>query len=183
MPDPSRIIILVEDQRHEMLVRRYLRKCSIEPHQMTIVPSPSGKGSAEHWVRTRFAKEVSAYRHRSTRAGTALIVAIDADAYTVDQRLARLAQTLNETGGKPLLREEAVALLVPKRNIETWILALNEYTVDETTDYKPSSNDWSELIPKASNTLYVWTRSNAVLPNDCIDSLRRGVAELNRLGL
>lgn len=88
MPNPSELILIIEDERQEMLFRRYLRRRGMEPHQIRIERSPSGGGSAEHWVRTRFAKEVSAYRNRNARATTALIVVIDADTHTVLDRWA-----------------------------------------------------------------------------------------------
>ena len=183
MPKPSQVIVLVEDERHEMLVRRYLRRRGMELHQMTFVPFPSGKGSAEQWVRSRFAKEVSAYRNRihGRKAATALIVVIDADAHTVDERLAQLAQALREAGGQPLDGKERVARLVPRRNVETWILCLNEHHVDEVTDYKGRRSDWNELVPVASETLFQWTRPNAPVPGYCIDSLAKGIAELRRI--
>ena len=181
MPKPSQVVILVEDRRHEMLVRRYLRKRGMEPHQMTFVPFPSGRGSAEQWVRTRFAKEVSAYRQRRVRAATALIIMIDADAHTVDQRVAQLARSLREAGSPPLQMDEPVARLIPKRNVETWILCLNEHQVDEMTDYKGTRHDWNDLVPPASEALFQWTRRHAPLPAHCSDSLARGIIELRRL--
>jgi hypothetical protein len=181
MPNPSRVIALIEDERQEMFVRRYLRRLGLEPHQMRLQRSPSGEGSAEQWVRTRFAKEVNAYRSRSARAETALIVVIDADIHTVHGRWAQLGQALTEGGTPPIHNGERIARLVPKRNVETWILCLSEQVVDEATDYKGTRGDWDQLIPKASETLFQWTRPNADLPGHCIDSLHRGVGELRRL--
>jgi len=183
MPKPSQVIVLVEDERHEMLVRRYLRRRGMEPHQMTIVPFPAGKGSAEQWVRARFAKEVSAYRNRSARAATALIVMIDADNHTVHGRLSQLGEALRDGGKPPIHDDEQIARLVPKRNVETWILCLNDHQVDEVADYKGTREDWNELIPQASEALFQWTRPNFAVPNHCIDSLRTGIGELRRLNL
>jgi hypothetical protein len=85
-------------------------------------------------------------------------------------------------GGKETVRvSERIARLVPKRNIETWILCLNEQEVNEETDYKRTRDDWNELIPQAAETLFQWTRSRAEPPNHCVDSLRSGVSELKRL--
>jgi hypothetical protein len=181
MPNPSQVIVLVEDELHEMLVRRFLRKRGMEPHQMSIVPSPSGQGSAEQWVRTRFAREVKAYRSRSARAKTALIVVIDADTDTVDGRFRLLNQVLTEDGAAPIHAAESIARLVPKRNVETWILCLNDQAVDEGIDYKETRHDWRDLIPRASLTLFQWTRPNAPVPESCVDSLARGISELRRL--
>ena len=64
---------------------------------MRIERSPSGEGSAEGWVRKTFVKEVNAYRSR--HAKTALIVVIDADTHTVQDRWGQLDEAL-EDGGK-----------------------------------------------------------------------------------
>lgn len=64
MSKPSFVIAIVEDEHHEMLVRRFLKKSGMGPHQVRYERSPLGEGSAERWVRTRFAKEVNAYRDR-----------------------------------------------------------------------------------------------------------------------
>ncbi|MFZ0419772.1 MAG: hypothetical protein WAM04_16860 [Candidatus Sulfotelmatobacter sp.] len=181
MSKPSFVIVIVEDERHEMLVRRYLRKYGMGPHQVTYVRSPSGAGSAEQWVRSRFAKEVSAYRNRRARAATALIVVIDADAHTVQGRLTQLSGELKQSGIQAITSGEQVARLVPKRNVETWILCLHQEPVDEETDYKGRRDDWNELIPQAAATLFQWTRAKAELPNHCVASLRTGIKELNRL--
>jgi hypothetical protein len=144
-----------------------------------IVLSPSGQGSAEAWVRKTFAKEVSAFRSR--HAQTKLIVVIDADTGSVQDRLRQLDQTLRENGKEPVdATTEQIARLIPKRNIETWVLCLNGHAVDEETNYKKTRNDWNELIPQAAETLLDWTRSGEP-PNHCVDSLRNGVRELKRL--
>ena len=181
MPEPSWVIVVVEDERHEMLVRRYLRRVGMEGHQVRFERSPSGRGSAEQWVKSRFAREVSAYRNRQARAATALIVMIDADSHTVQSRLAQLSEALDESDIKAISATEQIARLVPKRNVETWISFLSGRVVDEVTDYKPTRDDWGELVPHAARMLFEWTRPKAVLPKDCIDSLHRGVSELNRL--
>lgn len=181
MSKPSLVIVLVEDDCHKMLVYRYLMKRKVNGHNIRIQQSPSGAGSAENWVRKEFLKEVSEYRRR--KAKTALIVVIDADTLTVRDRLRQLDQALQD-GGKQIVAEgEQIARLVPKHNIETWILCLNERKVNEEDDYKGKAHNWDELIPSAAETLSQWTRSNAALPNHCIASLRCGISELNRLRL
>jgi hypothetical protein len=172
------VIVVVEDDYHEMLVRRYLRR--LGSYEARFERSPSGEGSAEHWVRKTFVKETSVYRNR--HAQTKLIVAIDADTHTVHGRLAQLDQALRDNEKLAVdPSAEQIARLVPKRNVETWIACLNGKAVDEQTDYKRMANDWGELVPPAAKTLFEWTRPNAVLRSHCIDSLRTGVSELNRL--
>jgi hypothetical protein len=145
-----------------------------------IVLSPSGQGSAENWVRRTFAKEVKTYRSR--HAQTKLVVIIDADTDTVQDRLKQLDQALQNTGKEPVdTRSEQIARLVPKRNVETWILCLNEQVVNEDEDYKKKRENWNELIPTAAETLFQWTRSHEALPEYCVDSLHHGIGELKRL--
>jgi hypothetical protein len=146
---------------------------------MRIVKSPSGLGSAEQWVREQFAIEVGEYRGR--HAETKLIVLIDADTQTVHQRLQQLDLALKDAGIPPVHNTEEIARLVPKRNVETWILCLNAEMVDEATDYKRNRNDWANLIEVATDALYKWSRPNATLPPSCVPSLQLGIGELRRL--
>jgi hypothetical protein len=147
---------------------------------MRIECSPSGEGSAENWVRQEFVKEVRVYRSRHAR--TALIVAIDADANTVQNRQRQLDDALNAAGENEVdAKTEDIARLVPRRNVESWILCLNGEAVEEETDYKNTRNSWTELIPSAAETLLRWTRSKDEIPQHCIDSVRNGIVEMKRL--
>ena len=182
MSKPSQVIVLGEDNRHQQFIVRYLRRCGLEPHAMRIVPLPAGAGSGEQWVRERFAVEVKACRRRGASAGTALIVLIDADELSVQERLAQLDRKLDEAQADPVRPDaEQIARLVPKRNIETWILCLNDVPVDEETDYKRTRPDWPPLLRSGIDALYDWTRPTAKLPAGSVPSLRLGVAELKRL--
>jgi hypothetical protein len=174
------VIVVLEDDRHAMLIRRYLKKRGTGERDMRIERSPSGEGDAKAWVRKTFVKEVNVYRGR--HAKTALIVVIDADTHTVQDRWRQLDQAL-EDGGKQRVdvEYEQIARLVPKRNVETWILCLNGHAVDEEADYKRTRDDWHDLIPQAAGTLLECTRQRPEPPSHCIDSLRSGLRELNRL--
>lgn len=174
------VIVVLEDTRHEMLARRYLKRRGMGERDMRIERSPSGEGNAEGWVRRTFVKEVNVYRSR--HAKTAVIVVIDADTHTVQERWRQFDQALQD-GGKQRVDvvHEQIARLVPKRNVETWILCLNGHAVDEEADYKRTRDDWHDLIPQAAGTLLEWARQIPRLPSGCIDSLQKGVTELNRL--
>jgi hypothetical protein len=181
MSNPSLVIVLVEDEHHRMLIVRYLKKRGFKEHAMRIRNSPSGRGSAEDWVRKEFVKETTEYRNRQARAQTALIVMIDADTRTVQDRFNQLDEALRDSGAQAVVESERIARLVPKRNVETWILCLNEEPVDEENDYTGTRNNWNELIPTACERLCQWIRSQAEPPNPCVSSLRTGVRELKRL--
>jgi len=182
MSNPSQVIILVEDEHHRMLIYRYLKKCGLEHHDMRIPPHPLGRGSAERWVLERFALETRKYRGRQARAGTALIVIIDADTHTVEERLSQLGQALRDGGERSIRKDERIARLVPRRNVETWILCLTgERGVDEDTNYTRERRNWHDLIPPAADMLCQWTQSENLPPGHCVSSLRIGVQELKRL--
>jgi hypothetical protein len=179
MAIPSQVILLVEDSRQEQLIRQYLSQLGLGTHAMRIVRSPAGAGSGEQWVRTRFPKEVSACRSR--HAETKLIILIDADTNSVQARLQQLNHALDKAHVQQIKKNEEIARLVPRRNIETWILCLNDEQVDENTDYKGRHADWSQLIRAGSTSLYRWTRPNAAIPPHCVPSLHAGISELQRL--
>ncbi len=182
MPNPSQIILLLEDDRHQQFIFRYLRRCGIGIHAIRIVKSPAGAGSAEKWVRDRFAIEVEACRSR--QAETRLIVLVDADTETVHQRIGKLDQALKQAGVRPIHNDtEGIARLIPKRNIETWILCLNDVVVDEERDYKRTNDHWPSLVRSAADALYVWSRPNAAVPQLCVESLRTGIGELRKVRL
>ncbi|WP_148214951.1 MULTISPECIES: hypothetical protein [Acidobacterium] len=146
---------------------------------MRIVKSPAGAGSGEQWVRTQFPKEVSACRNR--HAETKLIVLVDADTHSVPARLQQLGHALDEAQVQRIERNEEIACLVPRRNIETWILCLNDEQVDENTDYKGRHADWSQLIRTGSTSLYRCTRPNAAIPPHYVPSLHAAISELQRM--
>jgi hypothetical protein len=101
--------------------------------EIRVEKSPDARGSAEQWVRERFPIELRAYRMR--QAASALIAMVDADVKSVQERIAGFenrCKTMQVPFGKP---EEAVAIIVPKRNIETWIHHLNGNDVNEEDDY------------------------------------------------
>jgi hypothetical protein len=179
MAKPSEVIVLVEDNRQQQIIRRYLRRVGLDAHAMRFELPSSGSG--EQWVRERFPIEVAAYRNRRTRAETKLIIITDADKLTLVDRLAQLDQKLRDAGVGLIGAGEQVAKLIPRRNIETWILCLNAVNVDEITDYKRTRHDWSDLIPPAGEALYAWSRANAHVPGGCTPSLQHALLELRRL--
>jgi len=180
MPKPSQVILLVEDSRHQQFGVRFLRRLGLTQHAIRIEKSPSATGSGEQFVRERFAVEVIAYRRR--QAQTKLILVIDADNHTLQQRIRHLDHALQKAGVAPIDNEtEEIARLVSKRNIETWILCLNHQPVDEVTDYKRTPNDWSQLVRTGVEFLYAWTRPNTAIPQTCVNSLQIGIREIQKL--
>ncbi|MBI5282701.1 MAG: hypothetical protein HY858_13535 [Candidatus Solibacter usitatus] len=95
------------------------------------------------------------------------------------ERETQLGTSLRDQGVAPRLAHEAVAHLIPKRSIETWVLCLNGQPVDETTDYKQRADN--SQIPDAANAFFAWSRTNATVPAICIPSLRTAIPEIRRI--
>jgi hypothetical protein len=181
------VIVLCEDNAHSTLAFQYLRRCGITGNIRFWISSASWAGAGEQGVRSRFPIEVGAYRRERAKRDTRMIVMIDADTGSVSKRQQQLEASL-KASEDPRLREirlsnERIAILIPRRNVETWVLALNGDKVDELQDYKESrpTQDWLKLTPAASDKLYDWTRRNVDLPADLLDSLRLGIHELIRV--
>jgi hypothetical protein len=171
--------VLVEDQNQQRFVLRYLKRLGYKPKDIRFEPLTSG-GSGEQWVRTRYALNVQAYRARSAKAESSLVVAIDADTDEVARRTRQLEETLAAEGLSPRTDREKIVHLIPRRNIETWILNLNGERVDEETDYRhrPGVED---QFAAAAATFFDWTRPNALVPPFGVASLRAAIPEIKRL--
>jgi hypothetical protein len=130
LTSPSLVIVLAEDTRDQRFVWRYLRKTGLRERQIRLLPVPGRSGGAgEQWVRERYAAAVNEYRTRAAKS--ALVVAIDADTGEVNRRARQLAEALKEARLEPREDGEAIVHLIPRRNVETWILHLCERDVDE----------------------------------------------------
>lgn len=176
----AEIIILAEDLTQGNFVRRYLERANQDPRRIRLRIAPAGRGSAEQYVRECYSTEVTYYRERAASRSAALVVAIDADASEVADRERELEEALVAEQQPRRQPDEAIALLIPKRNIETWILCLCKEQVDEVTDYK--TRVVSRQIALAAKVFYDWSRPNYVVPGACVPSLRRGLTEIRRVG-
>lgn len=129
----TRIVVLCEDRQQEVFARKYLKARNI--NQKAIYKTcPAGKQSGEQYVRTEYPKEVRELRRRQ-HENIALIVMIDADTGTVENRIQQLNQQLHEDGQARRSTHERIAIFVPKRNIETWIEFARGNKVDEVANY------------------------------------------------
>lgn len=141
MPDRvANVIVLVEDREQEVLVRRFLQLwwgARYVPGKIRVEPLPAGRGAGEQHVRKNYPKQVQACRSRiGKRTSCLLIVMIDADSVTVDERGRQLSDELRTAGLAARGEADTIALLIPKRHVETWIRALLGSAVSEIGDYK-----------------------------------------------
>jgi hypothetical protein len=172
--------VLAEDRRQQTFARRYLEQINYFPRQIQLEPLPGNRGSGEQWVRMRYAKNVEAYRSRAARAETALVVVIDADTGPMSRRIEQLHEIITEAGFYALRANEKIIHLIPKRNIETWILCLNGHNVNETDDHRHADDIESQIKP-AVVEFFKWSRPHAVAPNQCVPSLSAGIDEVRKI--
>lgn len=131
------MILLCEDRQHETFARRFLEKSGWPTRRLRVVIAPRGRGSAEQFVRERFAIELAAYRSNRNRVAQGLIVVCDGDRLGVGGRIDDFADTCRAHGVAPRKADDRVALFVPTWNVETWLAYLSGSTVDEATTNYP----------------------------------------------
>ena len=131
----AQLIIVCEDTQHRTFIYRLLKELGFPHRRFRVEQAPMGEGSAEQWVRESYADEVAVYRQKQAHLHLGLVVAIDADTRSVQDRHHELQQQLDGTDQPPRTPEELICLLIPKRNIETWIYALEGRDVNEHDVY------------------------------------------------
>ncbi len=138
-----------------------------------------GSQSGEQYVRTQYPVEVKAYRQNKNRVSIGLVVLIDADTGTLQERLNQLASVLGVNDQKKRESHEASAIFVPKRNIETWIHYLQGETVNEEDAYAKFEKNEAVCKTNVENLADRCYSQN--LPEDAPQSLQAACGELQRL--
>jgi hypothetical protein len=169
------VTILCEDKLHQQFVFRYLRKAGFGAHEIVPgdLPGDSG-GAGDQWVLERYAPAVKEHRRRAAKG--ALIVVLDADTDEVSRRTRQLDGLLRNAGLDDRSDSEAIVHLIPRRNIETWILHLCGQNVNEVDDEKRLGVD--RMVADAAANFFVWSGKQ---PAHCLPSLRAAIQELKRL--
>jgi hypothetical protein len=173
-----KIVILCEDIQQEVFARYFLKKRGFRgPFRFEVCPK--GSQSGEQYVRTRYPVEVKAYRQNKNRVASGLVVLIDADTGTLEARLNQLASVLNQDKQEKRGPKEAIAIFVPKRNMETWIHYLQGETVNEEAVYAKFENNEAACKTAVENLAdRCYSQS---LPEDAPQSLQAACGELQRL--
>lgn len=130
--------VRVEDRHHERFVRKVLKELGFDLRHCHIKIAPRGKGSGEQWVRQSYVREVKLFRKRKKgiRPNSGLLAVLDADTVSVEGRKTLLDDELRSNGQNARNSNEAIAIWVPKRHIETWLLHLCGADVTEEVDVK-----------------------------------------------
>ena len=123
-----RITLLCEDSQTDSFVRRFLKRRNFRGRDVRTLPLPEGRRSGEQWVRESYPAQLRAIRGRQSAW---LIVVTDADDRSTNDRRGRLEAACREQNVPARTGEDPVILIVPRRNIETWLAYLAGNPVDE----------------------------------------------------
>jgi len=173
------IVILCEDTQQDVFVRQWLESRGLNKRKFRIFKNPGG-GSAEQFVRSRYADEVAELRRLGTHrpVGRSLITMIDADTFTVQERHDVLDESLGQAEQERRGGGEKIAILVPKRNIETWIHFLAGEDVNENDGYRKLDKA-SDC--KADVVRFVAARPDSLLKTSAPESLQFALIEMERI--
>ncbi len=177
------IVILCEDLQQQVFAYHFLKKrgFNINPKNITIRTSPTGKGAGEQFVRKHYAAEVKEYRRKNYRSGM-LVVLIDADTTTVRATLRELDNALIENSQELRKPDEKIAIFVPKRNIETWIHYLRTgEVIEEEEKSKYPKFPKNEAICKPGVEQLANQCSQGSLDENAPPSLQAACEELQRI--
>lgn len=134
MGEVSRVTItlLCEDSQTDMFVRRFLKHRNFGTRDFNTLPLPHGKQAGEQWVRERYPVELRAIRQMRSAY---LIVVTDADNESTETRRAQLEAECERQEVPRRNDDDRVVVIVPRRNIETWLAYLAGTNVNEHDPY------------------------------------------------
>lgn len=171
----ARMIVLCEDLQHAVFIRRLLKDLGFPSRRIRIERAQTGKGAADRFVLDTYPEEVKEYRSRASHMNIGLVTVIDADTEPVKYRYQQLNVELEAEDLNRRRNDENICILIPKRNIETWIYALLSKEVDEEQSYRKLEREGN--CQPAVDQLVGFLQDGC--PNDIIPSLERGCRELN----
>lgn len=192
--DLPEVTILCEDIDQERFIREYLICCGLDDRKIKDFGNPKGKTIKNNnaLIVKHYPELIKSYRSRKYR-NIAVVVMIDADEDSLEERMRCLNIALDETAGNlnkdPRFSNEKIAIFVPARNIETWFYYINSdlsgQECNEITDYKDKKMTAKERIELAKKSARILALEICPQGVDRISlpSLRYACRELQRLQL
>ena len=174
------VVIVCEDTQQEVFIRYWLESKGLNPRKFRVVKHSLGQGSGEQFVRSRYPIEVEELRRVGTHrpVGLSLVIIIDADVATVQARHEALDTALVQAGQTVRDNAEKIAILVPKRNIETWIHYVQGAEVNEIDVYR-KLNKPSDC--KADVSRFAIAPGDRPFKTTAPDSLKLALVEIERI--
>ena len=191
--DLPEVTILCEDIDQERFIRQYLICRGLDDRKIKDFNNPKGRVIENNnaSIVKYYPALMKSYRRTRKYRNIAVVVMIDADEDSLDDRMRSLNIALDETAGNlnrdPRLRDEKVAIFVPARNIETWFYYINNnmegQECNEITKYKDDNMSAEERIKLAKSAANKLARE--ICPQGVeritLPSLRYACRELQRL--
>lgn len=179
-----KIVIVCEGWRDSAFARGFLTAAGIDSR--AIDPRVNPGGSGHDWVKTQFVGEVANLARFSE--GRGVLGLLDEDGQGVAAREREVAERLEMRGLLPMAAQEGRCLLLPARNIETWLywLACRRggvvAAVDEITDYKRQGppagiSQLSDADCRPAGQ-HLHKLNHKDLPADCPPMLKTGLGQL-----
>jgi hypothetical protein len=173
----SSVIVRCEDLQQRVFLYRYLIEKGIGRRDVQVSHCPAGRGDAKQWVTDQHVVEVRALRGKP-HFSVALITMLDADDRSLADRKRELDEALVSSGQERRRPSERIAVLVPRRNIETWIHRLRGEAANESDSYPRYRGEESRCREAVDEFV---RRCPAHMVPDDPPSLRDGCEELTRL--
>jgi hypothetical protein len=171
-----KIVVRCEDIQQRVFIYRFLCRKGIAGHDIKIVHCPGGDG--KQFVLKQYPIEVKALRS-GPPASKALVSMIDGDDSTPADRKKQHDEVLAAEGQAVRQSDERIAIVVPKRNIETWIHhLLGESGINEVDEYRKFRGEERRCAPAAEEFA---RRCPNHLGDDDLPSLKDACLELQRV--
>lgn len=169
----TQVVVLCEDRQHWVFAYRFLTQNGVHGRRIRPEVCPSWRGSGEQYVRVQYPIEVAEQRKRASRLNSALIVIQDCDVGSLEGRRATLEQSAARGPN------DRIALLFPKRNIETWIHFLADGEAVNEDDRYPKLRGRESDCHDAADRLAA--KNEYRLSADVPSSLRAACPEIRRI--
>lgn len=162
MPRPSdfRGTVIAEDRRTERFFREVLKRIGFDiKRKVNFIVAPRGQ-NGEQFVRAQYPINLQKLRSRSYQANLFLLVVIDGDVLGRVGRQNQLAAAIEAEGVELPQGSERAEVIVPCRNIETWLLhLLDSNPRSETEDFKSEFDSYYKktervTLKSAADKLY-----------------------------
>jgi len=181
MPRVCHIILVCEGQRDSAFARGFLEASGNRKIYMQVNP----KGSGHDWVRSQFVHEVANLTKFSE--GRGVLGLLDEDGQGTSERENEIAEALRERNLGAISASDGRCLLLPTRNLETWLYWLKSHqsgtfiSIDETTDFKRQPPTGVKRIGDGDCRPageFLHTLDHTRLPEGCPPMLRKGLEQL-----
>ena len=174
------ITLICEDWRQSAFARGFLEKANVG-NRVYETRNPGGSG--HDWVKTKFFNEVQNLTRFAE--GRGVLGLIDEDGQGVTTREHQVVTPLKELGIS-LGPDKGKCLLIPTRNIETWLYWLvghkngRSIQVDEITDYKNAPPRGEKIHNHDCRPAgqYLHSLNHVGLPTGCPSMLMQALDDL-----